>query len=123
MVDMEDLGGLADEPLDMDGLSREIDKLTQPWLAARLDRDRPYDGQPHTDLGERGRQEVHGITMRDVTDCFVRALYDSVPDGAGADSVYDLDLNEADPIAISQNLTCWIERYMGIFPNIQGVRS
>lgn len=101
-------------------LETVMDKLTEPSLASRLDRDRPYDGQPHTDQGERGRQEVHGVTMRDVTDCFVRACYDS--SGLSSDEwpgdIYQLPWDDMDPIAISQNLTCWIERYMGIFPNV-----
>lgn len=35
-----------------------------------LDRDRPYLGQPHTFTGERGKQEVFGVTMRDIRDIF-----------------------------------------------------
>ncbi|MFW6272882.1 MAG: hypothetical protein ACOC2U_03785, partial [bacterium] len=41
--------------------------------------ERPYNGQPHTDQGERGRTEVKGLTMRDIQDCFVKAVLDSAP--------------------------------------------
>ena len=36
--------------------------------AFRMDRDRPYNGQPHTDCGERGKTLVEGLTMRDISD-------------------------------------------------------
>ena len=35
-------------------------------------RDRPYDGQSHTDNGERGKTLVEGLTMRDIADCIKR---------------------------------------------------
>ena len=85
-----------------------------------LDRSRPYDGQPHTDLGERGRQEIHGITMRDLRDCFIRACYDAsglLPQD-WPKTVYDLPWDQIDPMAVANNLTCWVERYMGIYPNL-----
>lgn len=31
---------------------------------------------------------------------------------------YKIDFNDIDPIAIAQNLTCFIEHYMGIYPNV-----
>ena len=37
-------------------------------------RSRPHNGQFHTDDGERGKQEIRGVTMRDVRDCFMRAV-------------------------------------------------
>jgi len=40
----------------------------------RNDRDRPYNGQPWTDNGIRGRQEVKGVTMRDIKDCLIQAF-------------------------------------------------
>lgn len=106
--------------MNWDDIAREIDRLTEPSLASRLDRNRPYDGQPHTDQGERGRQEVRGVTMRDLTDCFVRACYDSsgLPPEKWPGDIYQLPWDDMDPLAISQNLTCWVERYMGIFPNV-----
>lgn len=94
-------------------------------------RDRPYNGQAHTDQGERGKAFVEGLTMRDVNDCFRRAILQSTgsvelnaiaDDGdqkAITNAIYDLvDWNDIDPIAIGQNLSCEIERMMGIFPNL-----
>lgn len=40
----------------------------------RNDKDRPYNGQPWTCDGERGKQEVKGITMRDIRDCLIKAM-------------------------------------------------
>jgi len=37
-------------------------------------RDRPYNGQPWTDDGERGKQEVSGVTLRDLKDCLIKAM-------------------------------------------------
>lgn len=84
-----------------------------------LDRNRPYDGQPWTDGGERGQMMVQGVTMRDIRDCLILAFYSSAPvQEAPPESVEDLPLAEMSLEAISQNLCCWLERYMGIFPNI-----
>lgn len=101
-------------------IEREMERIGPSSLAAHLDRDRPYDGQPHTDYGERGRHEIAGITMRDLRDCFIRACYDAsgLPPSQWPGSVYDLPWDDMDIIAVSQNLTCWVERYMGIFPNV-----
>ena len=94
-------------------------------------RARPYDGQAHTDHGDRGKQEVCGITMRDVRDCFVRAialasgpgaLYDEAQKGERANicenDLYAVDWGQMDIIAVQQALTCEIERIMGIYPNL-----
>ena len=91
------------------------------------DRNRPYDGQPHTDQGERGKTLVSGLTFRDVCDCYVigflmatgrsslaesgTATYNDVYEAAKQDSGFD-------PLAVMQNMTCEMERRMGIFPNI-----
>ena len=86
-----------------------------------LDRNRPYHGQPWTDDGERGQTMVKGLTMRDIRDCLVLAFYSSVPPPQPEtlpQSVEDLPLAEMSLEAISQNLSCWLERYMGIFPNL-----
>jgi hypothetical protein len=129
----------------------------------RNDRDRPYNGQSHTYEGDRGKQLVSGLTIRDIKDCFVIALLQSIcpsekylnpeefikcwdfsvnppiptqylldkqsdPDyiSTKVDSgnwrgvdVYKVDLSKVDPLAISQNLACNIEKMMGIFPNIK----
>ena len=86
-----------------------------------LERNRPYDGQPHTDQGERGKQIVKGLTMRDIADCIVRGFLTcghidrEVPIH---DDIYTIDLNDIDPGAVIKNAICHIERYMGIFPNL-----
>ena len=109
-------------------------------------RDRPYNGQPHTDQGVRGSRFVEGLTMRDIRDCFVRAfvvshstfdknMADVQPNRAlyqEADKgehgvICDNDLytlqGDFDPVAVAQNLTCEIEKMMGIFPNVPRLRK
>lgn len=99
-----------------------------------MDRNRPYYGQPHTDRGTRGKTEIKGITFRDLRDCFIRAVllsgYGVVPEkkleeahkGEGADlaekDLYGFDLDKLDPGAIANNLSCEVERMMGIYPNV-----
>lgn len=111
----------------------------------RNDRERPYNGQPWTCEGVRGSQEVKGITMRDIHDCLVQAMLvcstdeelpkkvfeisDDTGIGKGTKyaakgnwrqkDVYKIDLNNVDPLAVAQNLTCFIEHYMGIYPNVE----
>lgn len=92
------------------------------YLTAKT-RDRPYDGQSHTDAGERGMQEVYGLTMRDIRDCFVMGMFQacgftgrSLYEG----TIYDLPLEDADPGAIIRNAVCEVENRMGIFPNLPG---
>ena len=126
----------------------------------RNDRERPYNGQPWTDGGSRGKTKVKGLTMRDIKDCFIKAFLLSCPDKEyiAADvflkcwdfsvdpaipTQYLLDKQkegrfvstkvetgnwrpqdvylikeEPDPIAISQNMMCEVEKMMGIYPNI-----
>lgn len=96
-------------------------------------RDRPYNGQRHTDTGERGATEINGVTFRDLRDCYIRAFmlasahisqarYDEALKGENAalceNDLYGWDLNKLDPMAVFQNLSCEIERLMGIFPNV-----
>jgi hypothetical protein len=96
-------------------------------------RDRPYSGQLHTDTGVRGATKIEGVTFRDLRDCFIRAvclsaghldkeLYAEADKGEDAalceNDLYKLDLNQLDPMAIFQNLSCEVERIMGIFPNV-----
>lgn len=113
-----------------------------------MNRDRPYIGQPWTDKGIRGSVEVVGLTFRDIRDCFVRAyilshdyhVYDrekgchtlerqepnaTLIDEANKGEKAQLNGNDLyglvgsiDPIAVSQNLSCEMERMMGIFPNV-----
>lgn len=111
---------MTEETFDWNNLARVLEKLQPSSLAARIDRDRPYDGQPHTSEGVRGQTEVKGLTMRDIDDCFIRACYEAsgleMKDWPG--SVYDLPWSEMDIIAVMQNLGCNIEKYMGIYPNV-----
>lgn len=96
-----------------------------------LDSKRPYNGQSHTDAGIRGKTLVEGLTMRDVADCFARALflsggitpqYIKAKKGDGCQlsnrDMYDVDLAHIDPGAWQNSLTCEIEKMMGIFPNL-----
>lgn len=103
-----------------DEIATEMERVNPTSLAAHLDPSRPYDGQPHTDMGKRGKTEVKGITFRDLRDCFVRACYDSsgLPAEEWPGTIYDLPWEDMDIIAVSQNLSCWVEKYMGIYPNL-----
>lgn len=88
---------------------------------------RPYDGQPHTDQGERGKTLVAGLTFRDVCDCYVLGFLRATGRSSLADSgtaTYN-DVYEAarvdpgfDPLAVMQNMSCEMERRMGIYPNV-----
>jgi hypothetical protein len=111
-------------------------------------RDRPYSGQTHTMTGERGATEIKGVTFRDLRDCFIRAvllstggqfaseeskrahlkaLYDEADKGPLAtlceNDLYGFDLDQLDPIAIAQNLSCEIEKIMGIYPNVPALTT
>lgn len=107
-------------------------------------RDRPFDGQPHTDTGVRGATEITGITFRDLHDCFIRAVLLSTGAGEidgvdmrpryaqatrgelaelGEGDLYGFDLDQLDPMAICQNLCCEVERVMGIFPNVPSLMA
>lgn len=99
----------------------------------RNDRERPYNGQPHTDEGERGKQLVAGLTMRDIRDCFVKGLlrccgtdqpglYEKVGKNTWRTmDVFKIDLSKLDPLAVSQAMNCEIEKMMGIFPNCKPI--
>jgi len=56
----------------------------------RNDRERPYDGQPHTDFGIRGKTIVEGLTMRDISDCIVKGFLIA----AGKHSILSMPLDE-----------------------------
>ena len=94
--------------------------------ALSLERNRPYDGQPQTSRGGRGKQEVKGLTIRDVCDCMVLGFLDC----AGIhrecpihDDIYTIDLSEIDPGAMIRNAACHIEKMMGIYPNVPGLKD
>jgi len=82
-------------------------------LAMQVHRERPYTGQSHTDFGSRGKTEVKGLTMRDVTDCIARGFAQALRPG---------DKWDFDEHAMVQNALCNIEKMMGIFPNIPEVK-
>lgn len=102
----------------MEQIQEAINKMFPTDILDTLDRQRPYSGQPWTNEGERGKQQLSGITMRDIRDCFIRACYDSDPSRKYPKSIYELDWDNIDVMAVCQHLSCWIERYMGIFPNL-----
>lgn len=43
--------------IDEEDIMAHVDELIQPDFVSPLDRGRPYSGQPHTALGERGKEE------------------------------------------------------------------
>lgn len=103
-----------------------------------MQRDRPYTGQAHTSMGERGKTEVSGISFRDLRDAFVRAvalaaadqnpaLYAQAAMGEHgtvcANDLYELDLNKLDIMAVEQNLSVEVEKMMGIYPNLPDSRD
>ena len=98
-----------------------------------MDRNRPYSGQEHTDQGKRGKTLVEGLTMRDICDCFIRGVmlasghvvpnkYNEACKGEKAhldsNDLFGFDLDKIDPLAASQNMSCEIEKMMGIYPNV-----
>ena len=88
--------------------------------AYSMDRNRPYDGQPHTGLGKRGGTHVEGLTMRDVSDCIVKAFLECggiYRENPIWDDVYSIE-EDLDYIAVAQCALCNIEKMMGIYPNV-----
>lgn len=102
-------------------------------LTKSMYRNRLYDGQLHTDYGERGKTLIEGLTMRDMCDCYIRGWmlaaghilpkkYREAEKGEKAklntNDLFGFDLNKVDPLAAMQNMMCEVERMMGIFPNV-----
>jgi hypothetical protein len=58
-------------------------------------RDRLYDGQHHTNEGERGKTSVSGLTMRDIADCFVKGLLLAQPPANDFNERWDFSSGEA----------------------------
>ena len=87
----------------------------------RNDRERPYNGQSWTHEGKRGQTEVKGVTMRDIGDCFIRAIlgFEESDKTWRPQDVYKMDFSKIDPLALKQNMLNNIEKMMGIFPNIK----
>jgi len=100
-----------------------IDKRCNP-----CDPTRPFDGQPHTDQGKRGKTFIVGLRMRDVCDCFVKGWLDATMRGhlieANACDYRDVYSGEdPDPLAVMQNMMCHIEKMMGIYPNVPTLKE
>lgn len=121
-------------------LERLLDQIGHElgWHDHNMRRDRPYNGQPHTDTGTRGATEVNGVTFRDLRDCYIRAWflasghvnlakYKEANKGENAvlceQDLYGWDLNKVDPIAVFQNFSCEVEKLMGIYPNVPKLGS
>lgn len=96
------------------------------------ERDRPYDGQPQTANGLRGRELISGLTFRDVKDCFINGallscggidgcenLYERAETNTWIeDDLYKIPFEKIDPLAMWQNMACEMEKMMGIYPNV-----
>lgn len=124
---------MSDSFSEMEQAIHDLGNKGNDYLSASR-RDRPYDGQPQTGDGERGEQEVYGVTMRDVKDCFVIGAILASPTPCdqlmdyvlGKDiepeykkgAIYDLDWPNMDPLAVIQNAMCELEKRMGIYPNV-----
>jgi len=108
----------------VDDVVRTINDAIYQMADNRFDPNRPFDGQPHTDQGERGKTLVAGLRFRDVCDCFVIGWLQAAGRSALAESltatyndIYECD-EDIDPLAVMQNMVCEMERRMGIFPNV-----
>jgi hypothetical protein len=133
-------------------MSQELNKLWDQiehdlgFRDISMQRDRPYSGQSHTLSGTRGSTEIKGITFRDLRDCFIRAYIKShayyksgsiekiQPNATFSDEadkgekaalcendIYEL-VGDIDPMAVAQNLGVEIEKIMGIYPNVPGLK-
>jgi len=115
-------------------------KVVQGSTAYQNNRGRPYNGQSHTVNGKRGETEIHGLTMRDVSDCIAQGflaasgkkeLQDKTKEISNDfknteyaskntwihDDIYKLDC-DFDPGAVIKNTMCFVEDMMDIYPNI-----
>lgn len=117
-------------PADAPVLSSMEELVESMWQGDNggFDPDRPFDGQAHTDEGERGKTRVD-LRFRDVADCigigFLLACgYSDLRASASTwNDVYEaLRKADFDPRAVCQNAMCEMERRMGIFPNIPAPR-
>ncbi len=118
---------IAGNKYDNSKAAKQIAEAIEEYKGPQFDRikarNRLYKGQPWTTEGNRGKEEVTGLTMRDIRDCLFLACYDSRPPGIPiTESVEALPFEDMSIEAIAQNLNCLIERYMGIFPNIKRTR-
>lgn len=113
------------EPRDGEEFGPWLDRAVEAinpsdYATASLNRERLYNGQPHTDEGIRGSTHVEGLTMRDIKDCFVIGAFRAtgLPKEQYPRNVYGIDWDDLDPMAVCQNMLCAIEERMGIYPNV-----
>jgi len=122
----------VDDIIESDGTPEGIVKALESNFAIEDARsfnpDRPYNGQSHTNQGDRGKQLVIGVTMRDIADCMALGIL-LASDGQekayrGVACIGDLyETGDFDPMAAIQNATCQIEKRMGIYPNVPELTS
>ena len=107
--------------MNFNELKEVFEEISPSDYLSTLVNDRPYNGQPHTDTGERGKTEIKGITFRDLRDCFIRGAFHA--SGLSPEdypkSLYELNWNEMDVLAVYQNMSCEVEKKMGIYPNVE----
>lgn len=106
----------AEQVMEPGFLPAILEAISPSGLLNHLDRTRPYDGQPHTSRGERGRTELTGVTMRDVYDSYLIGAF--LASGLSTDdypgSIYDLPWDDMDPIAVIQNACVVLAKRAGI---------
>src|SRR6056300_1253685 len=85
--------------------AKTLEEALKALVDNSTDFNRPFLGQPHTLNGERGKQMVSGLRMRDIRDCLHKAKWKE------AGELIDME-------ALAQNLLCEIEKAMGIYPNV-----
>lgn len=96
-----------------------------------INKQRPFTGQPHTHVGNRGKTEIKKIIYRDVFDAVVKAIALCAGDSKmreRADNetllikdLYDIpeeNLRTIDPVAVAQSVCVEIEKRQGIYPNV-----
>lgn len=116
------------------GKFSKLDKADNPLDAIKaifgenLDPNRPFLGQQHTYTGERGKQVLHTVRMRDVHDLVLKHIAhacgdDRDPDEIILDDLYKYDLNQIDPLGLVIELCSDIERMMGIYPNVPDLKK
>lgn len=94
-----------------------------------MQRNRPFQGQPHTYIGIRGATPISGVNLRDLRDCFIRGYVlshsndidsnkgpiDQALKGVDAilceDNLYQLS-GDIDPMAVCINMLNELERIM-----------
>lgn len=135
---MSEMKFTAPDGTEIESLEEVLEHAFPDQYQRGMRRNRPYEGQQP----KRAKEEIKGITMRDLTDALVRAcclsaggglsekgdqLYEQACRGEEAllcqIDLYDLPWDEIDIIAVAQNLGCEVERLMGIYPNVGDPRG